>query len=83
MQQNQYTYMKQRNSRARASRKEADFNELEALELYCGKCREAVPVRKRLLLVLPEGDKYEYLCQYCGSKVGDKIDKGARAKGFF
>ncbi len=83
MQQNPYTYMKYRRSPARTPRQESDFNELEALELYCGKCRQAVPVRKKLLLVLPEGDKYEYQCQYCGEKVGDKIDKAARMKGFF
>jgi DNA-directed RNA polymerase subunit RPC12/RpoP len=75
--------MKQRRPRAVASRKEADFNELEAMELYCGQCRMAVPVRKHLLLILPEGDKYEYRCQYCGSKVGDKIDKGASMKVLF
>jgi len=28
------------------------------------------------LLVLPEGDKYEYLCARCGTSVGDKIAKG-------
>jgi len=33
-------------------------------------------VRERLLLVLPEGDKYEYLCVYCGTSLGDKIEKG-------
>lgn len=51
------------------------FKEFEATELYCPKCRRAVPVRKRLLLVLPEGDKYEYRCAHCGSTVGDKLDK--------
>jgi hypothetical protein len=35
-----------------------------------------MPVRKRLLLVLPEGEKYEYLCAGCGATVGDKIEKG-------
>jgi DNA-directed RNA polymerase subunit RPC12/RpoP len=83
MQHNPYTHMmRQRRPRSGATRQEADFNELEAMELYCSQCRKAVPVRKHLLLVLPEGDKYEYRCQYCGSKVGDKIDKGARMKGF-
>jgi hypothetical protein len=53
----------------------AQFEEFEALELYCTKCRQAVPVRKFLLLVLPEGDKYEYRCVYCGNTVGDKIDR--------
>jgi hypothetical protein len=36
----------------------------------------ATPVRKRLLLVLSEGEKFEYLCARCGSSVGDKIEKG-------
>ncbi|MBW1723384.1 MAG: cytoplasmic protein [Deltaproteobacteria bacterium] len=53
----------------------ADFDEFEATELYCPECRRAVPVRKSLLLILPEGDKYEYRCQFCGSTVGDKIDR--------
>ena len=52
----------------------ADFEEFEATELYCAQCGRAVPVRKFLLLVLPDGDKYEYRCQYCGDKVGDKMD---------
>jgi len=51
------------------------FREFDATELYCPRCRRAVPVRKRLLLVLPEGDKYEYLCAYCSESVGTKIDR--------
>jgi hypothetical protein len=62
--------------RDRPSRPRQDqFKEFEATELYCSKCRRAVPVRKRLLLVLPEGDKYEYRCALCGNTVGDKLDK--------
>lgn len=53
------------------------FEDLEATALYCPRCRAAMPVRKRLLLVLPEGEKYEYLCARCGQAVGDKIEKGA------
>jgi DNA-directed RNA polymerase subunit RPC12/RpoP len=83
MQQNTYNNMRYRKSPAHFDRQESDFNELEATELYCGKCRQAVPVQKFLLLVLPEGDKYEYRCQYCGAKVGDKIDKAARLKEYF
>ena len=59
----------------RSTRQEADFDQFEATELYCPKCGQAVPVRKSLLLILPEGDKYEYRCQNCGSTVGDKIDR--------
>ena len=51
------------------------YKEFDATELYCPQCRQAVPVRKRLLLVLPNGDKYEYLCAYCSETVGTKIDK--------
>jgi hypothetical protein len=56
-------------------RGESQFDEFEATELYCVQCKRAVPVRKSLLLVLPEGDKYEYRCAVCGNTVGDKIDR--------
>ncbi len=65
----------------RPVRQESDFDQLEATELYCTECGQAVPVSKKLLLVLPEGDKYEYRCPYCGSKVGDKIDNSGRITG--
>jgi hypothetical protein len=51
------------------------FERFEASLLACPKCNRAVKVRKRLLLVLPEGDKYEYLCPDCGSTCGDTIQK--------
>jgi hypothetical protein len=58
----------------RKPQKSADmFKELDATELYCPTCACATPVRKRLLLVLPEGDKYEYLCGYCMTSVGTKV----------
>lgn len=55
-------------------REEKSFEEFEAATLFCPRCRQAVPVRKRLLLVLPEGDKYDYMCSYCGTSVGSKLD---------
>ncbi|HPD60625.1 MAG TPA: cytoplasmic protein [Thermodesulfobacteriota bacterium] len=54
------------------------FDQLEATVLFCSQCKEAVPVRKRLLLALPEGDKYDYLCVYCGNSVGTKIEGTAQ-----
>nr|HID58203.1 cytoplasmic protein [Desulfobacterales bacterium] len=54
------------------------FKEFDATELYCPKCKKAVRVRKRLLLVLPEGDEYEYLCAYCSTSVGTKIVKNTQ-----
>jgi uncharacterized protein YbaR (Trm112 family) len=65
----------------RRDRPQSDFEELEATELYCPKCRRAVPVRKFLLLILPDGDRYEYRCQFCGTKVGDKIDHSGQFYG--
>ena len=49
------------------------YSDFDATELYCPKCKRAVPVRKRLLLVLSNGEKYDYTCAYCGTSVGDKI----------
>jgi DNA-directed RNA polymerase subunit RPC12/RpoP len=57
--------------------RKASFEQFEATSLYCPQCKSAVPVRKRLLLVLPEGDQYEYLCAYCSFSVGTKIEKNA------
>ena len=51
------------------------FEEFEASMLFCPKCKEAVPVRGKLLLVLPDGDKYDYLCTKCGSPIGSKVTK--------
>jgi len=53
------------------------YKEFDATELYCPRCRRASPVRKRLLLVLPDGDHYEYLCAFCGTSVGSKIDRAS------
>ena len=54
------------------------YEEFNATELYCQRCKQAVPVRKRLLLVLPEGDKYEYLCAFCSATVGTKMDRQSK-----
>ena len=51
------------------------YDEFDATEIYCPRCRRAVPVRKRLLLVLSEGDKYDYTCTFCGTSLGDKMDR--------
>ena len=53
------------------------FDQMEASLLLCPRCRVATPVRKRLLLVLPEGDKFDYVCTRCGTVAGDKIERPA------
>ncbi len=56
-------------------RGQGSYKDFDATELYCPRCRRAGPVRKRLLLVLPTGDEYEYRCAACGTSVGTKMDK--------
>ncbi len=50
----------------------SQFEELRASELFCPKCREAQPVRERLLLVLPHAELHEYRCAVCGSSAGTR-----------
>jgi hypothetical protein len=46
------------------------FENFTATSLYCEKCKGAMPVRERLLLVLPDREIFDYLCTGCGSSVG-------------
>jgi len=52
-----------------------NYSDFDATELFCPKCKKAVPVRKKLLLILPQGEKYDYSCVFCGTSVGDKLVK--------
>jgi hypothetical protein len=54
---------------------EKTFDQLNATLLHCNQCRQAMPVRARLLLVLPDGELYEYLCQRCNSSLGTKTER--------
>lgn len=46
--------------------------------LFCQGCKQAVPVRERLLLVLADGDLYDYMCVYCASSVGSRKETQTR-----
>ena len=48
------------------------YEDFKATHLYCYNCRASMPVRERLLLILPDGYLYEYFCINCGETVGDK-----------
>lgn len=48
------------------------FESLTASSLYCDKCKAAMPVRERLLLILPDKELFDYLCTECGSSVGQR-----------
>ena len=49
-----------------------EFEKLEAVSLYCRQCAQAMPVRKRLLLVLLDHELYEYICTGCSGSLGQK-----------
>ena len=66
--------MTTRSTRLDASEPPDQFRSLNASLLYCPTCRAATPTRERLLLVLPTGNLYEYLCRHCGTSTGSKTD---------
>jgi hypothetical protein len=60
-----------------AMQRQDSFEEFEATSLFCPRCRRATATRKKLLLVLPSGNKYDYVCAECGTAVGGKTDNDA------
>lgn len=48
------------------------FESLRASSLYCRRCSQAMPVRERLLLVLPDKEIYDYLCSGCADSLGQR-----------
>ena len=48
------------------------FESLRASSLFCRRCGQAMPVRERLLLVLPDKEIYDYLCTGCAESVGQR-----------
>jgi hypothetical protein len=55
-----------------ANMPQKQFENFTASELYCEKCRASMPVRERLLLILPDRELFDYLCTGCGSSVGQR-----------
>ena len=54
------------------SQPQQQFENFTASSLYCEKCKAAMPVRERLLLILPDKEVYDYLCTGCASSVGSR-----------
>ena len=48
------------------------FENLRASSLYCQNCKAAMPVRERLLLILPDKEIYDYLCTGCAASLGQR-----------
>ena len=54
------------------SMSQQQFENFTASSLYCQKCQATMPVRERLLLVLPDKEIFDYLCTGCASSVGQR-----------
>jgi len=55
-----------------ATMSQQQFENFTASSLYCEKCKAAMPVRERLLLILPDKEIFDYLCTGCASSVGQR-----------
>ena len=47
---------------------------LNATQLYCPTCKQAMPVREHVALYLPSGAIYHYRCMRCNTMLGKKQD---------
>ena len=64
-----------------AAQPKEQFRSFKASALYCPQCRQATPVHERLLLVLPDGNLYEYCCVHCGMSTGSRTEKEKKDPG--
>jgi len=48
------------------------FDSFRASSLFCNKCNKAMPVREKLLLVLPDKEIFDYLCTGCAASLGQR-----------
>jgi len=58
------------------NRSQRDFEDFQATQLYCPTCGGPMPVRKKLLLVLPDSEIHDFLCAGCGASLGKKEELG-------
>ena len=57
---------------ARRNQETEGYESFDATALYCPRCKAAMPVRKKLLLLLPGGELYNLVCAQCGESLGKK-----------
>ena len=53
------------------------YKDLKATELFCDRCKTAVPVREKLLLIIPGKNLYDYICTRCGKSLGKRTEPDA------
>ena len=64
------------------SKTRPSFSGIVASQLFCPTCNKAQPVRQKLLLVLPSGDKIGYFCKVCGREIGAKQQESPPGQGW-
>jgi predicted RNA-binding Zn-ribbon protein involved in translation (DUF1610 family) len=52
-----------------------NFSKFIASSLFCPRCGKAQAVISKLLLCLPDSDKYAYYCKECGAELGARMEK--------
>lgn len=57
------------------------FESLRASSLFCRRCGRSMPVRERLLLVLPDKEIYDYVCTGCADSVGQREVSAGELRG--
>lgn len=55
-----------------AEEQDRQFEKMTATHLYCNNCGRSMPVQETLLLVLPDGELYDYRCAQCHESVGTR-----------
>ena len=50
----------------------ASYQDFNAAKLFCPKCKEAMPVKEKMLLVLSGGELFDYVCEQCGTSLGTR-----------
>jgi len=48
------------------------FESFGATHLYCNNCGRSMPVKEILLLILSDGNLYDYRCANCGESLGTR-----------
>ena len=49
------------------------YKDFKATSLFCPRCKQAMPVREHLFIILPDGDKFEYRCARCATSLGFRM----------
>lgn len=48
------------------------YKDFSATHLFCATCKQAMPVKERLMLYLPDGNLFGYFCERCGNSAGTR-----------